>query len=244
MQFVSVADMPAHLLPGHIKYVITLDSDTVLPRDTAHKLVATMAHPLNTPEYDPVRQRVVKGFGILQPGLAEEIPRNGQGRYAALRSSVPGNNPYSMMSSDIYQDLFGEGSFVGKGIYDVDIFMQATTNICPENLVLSHDLLEGCYARSGLLSEVLLYEQYPNYYLSDVARRSRWIRGDWQLLNWLKPRVRKADGTRVRNPLTALSYWKLLDNLRRSLVAPPYWYCCSSLCFGYPIRFTGWAYCC
>lgn len=200
-QFVSVAEMPAHLLPGHIKYVITLDSDTVLPRDTAHKLVATMAHPLNTPEYDPVRQRVVKGFGILQPGLAEEIPRNGQGRYAALRSSVPGNNPYSMMSSDIYQDLFGEGSFVGKGIYDVDIFMQATTNICPENLVLSHDLLEGCYARSGLLSEVLLYEQYPNNYLSDVARRSRWIRGDWQLLNWLKPRVRKADGTRVRNPL-------------------------------------------
>ncbi len=219
-QFVSVAEMPAHLLPGHIKYVITLDSDTVLPRDTAHKLVATMAHPLNTPEYDPVRQRVVKGFGILQPGLAEEIPRNGQGRYAALRSSVPGNNPYSMMSSDIYQDLFGEGSFVGKGIYEVDIFMQATTNICPENLVLSHDLLEGCYTRSGLLSEVLLYEQYPNNYLSDVARRSRWIRGDWQLLNWLKPRVRKADGTRGRNPLTALSYWKLLDNLRRSLVAP------------------------
>lgn len=219
-QFVSVADMPAHLLPDHIKYVITLDSDTVLPRDTAHKLVAAMAHPLNTPEYDPVRQRVVKGFGILQPGLAEEIPRNGQGRYAALRSSIPGNNPYSMMSSDIYQDLFGEGSFVGKGIYDVDIFMQATANTCPENLVLSHDLLEGCYARSGLLSEVLLYEQYPNNYLSDVARRSRWIRGDWQLLNWLKPHVRKADGTRTRNPLTALSYWKLLDNLRRSLVAP------------------------
>lgn len=219
-QFVSVADMPAHLLPGHIKYVITLDSDTVLPRDTAHKLVAAMAHPLNTPEYDPIRQRVVKGFGILQPGLAEEIPRNGQGRYAALRSSVPGNNPYSMMSSDIYQDLFGEGSFVGKGIYDVDIFMQATANACPENLVLSHDLLEGCYARSGLLSEVLLYEQYPNNYLSDVARRSRWIRGDWQLLNWLRPRVRKADGSRVRNPLSALSYWKLFDNLRRSLVAP------------------------
>lgn len=106
-QFVSVADMPANLLPGHIKYVITTDSDTVLPRDTAHKLVATMAHPLNTPEYDPVRQRVVKGFGILQPGLAEEIPRNGQGRYAAMRSSIPGNNPYSMMSSDIYQIFWG-----------------------------------------------------------------------------------------------------------------------------------------
>ncbi|WP_312061843.1 GH36-type glycosyl hydrolase domain-containing protein [Pantoea septica] len=219
-QFVSVATMPAHLLPGYIKYVITLDSDTVLPRDTAHKLIATMAHPLNKPEYDPARQRVVRGFGILQPGLAEEMPRNGQGRYAGMRSSVPGNNPYSMMSSDIYQDLFGEGSFVGKGIYDVDIFVKATANTCPENLVLSHDLLEGCYARSGLLSEVLLYEQYPNNYLSDVARRSRWIRGDWQLLNWLKFRVRKADGSLDKNPLSALSRWKLLDNLRRSLVAP------------------------
>ena len=219
-QFSSAIGLPAEQLPERIKYVITLDSDTVLPRETAHKLVATMAHPLNRPEYDPARQRVVKGYGILQPGLAEEMPRNGQGRYAALCSSIPGNNPYSMMSSDIYQDLFGEGSFVGKGIYDVDVFVQATANTCPENLVLSHDLLEGCYARSGLLSEVLLYEQYPNNYLSDVARRTRWIRGDWQLLNWLKPRVRKADGSHDKNPLSALSYWKLLDNLRRSLVAP------------------------
>ncbi|MCT4715459.1 cyclic beta 1-2 glucan synthetase [Enterobacteriaceae bacterium H18W14] len=206
--------------PVGVKYVITLDSDTVLPRDTAHKLVATMAHPLNHPVYDPARQRVVKGYGILQPGLAEEIPRNGQGRYAAMCSSIPGNDPYSMMSSDIYQDLFGEGSFVGKGIYDVDTFVMATHNTCPENLVLSHDLLEGCYARSGLLSEVLLYEQYPNNYLTDVARRTRWIRGDWQLLNWLKPNVRKADGTHDKNPLSTLSRWKLLDNLRRSLVAP------------------------
>jgi len=206
--------------PAGVKYVITLDSDTVLPRDTAHKLVATMAHPLNHPVYDPAKQRVVKGYGILQPGLAEEMPRNGQGRYAAMCSSIPGNDPYSMMSSDIYQDLFGEGSFVGKGIYDVDTFTLANHNTCPENLVLSHDLLEGCYARSGLLSEVLLYEQYPNNYLTDVARHSRWIRGDWQLLNWLKPRVRKADGSRDKNPLSTLSRWKLLDNLRRSLVAP------------------------
>jgi cyclic beta-1,2-glucan synthetase len=221
-QFSSVAGMPAHLLPESVKYVITLDSDTLLPRDTAHKLVATMSHPLNRPQYDPQRQRVVKGYGILQPGLAEEMPRNGQGRYAAMCSSIPGNNPYSMMSSDIYQDLFGEGSFVGKGIYDVDIFVLATQNTCPENLVLSHDLLEGCYARSGLLSEVLLYEQYPNNYLSDVMRRTRWIRGDWQLLNWLKLHVKKADGTRDKNQLSALSYWKLFDNLRRSLVAPSF----------------------
>lgn len=127
-----------------------------------------------------------------------------------------------MMSSDIYQDLFGEGTFVGKGIYDVDVFAQATRNMGPENLVLSHDLLEGCYARSGLLSEVLLYEQYPVNYLTDVARRTRWIRGDWQLLNWLKLRVTQADGSRVPNPLSTLSRWKLFDNLRRSLVAPAF----------------------
>jgi len=209
-------------LPAPIKYVITLDSDTVLPRDTAHKLVATMAHPLNHPVYDAQQRRVVKGYGILQPGLAEEMPRHGQGRYAAICSSVPGNDPYSMMSSDIYQDLFGEGTFVGKGIYDVDVFAQATCNIGPENLVLSHDLLEGCYARSGLLSEVLLYEQYPVNYLTDVARRTRWIRGDWQLLNWLKLRVTRADGSRQPNPLTTLSRWKLFDNLRRSLAAPAF----------------------
>jgi len=209
-------------LPAPIKYVITLDSDTVLPRDTAHKLVATMAHPLNHPVYDAQQRRVVKGYGILQPGLAEEMPRHGQGRYAAICSGVPGNDPYSMMSSDIYQDLFGEGTFVGKGIYDVDVFAQATRNMGPENLVLSHDLLEGCYARSGLLSEVLLYEQYPVNYLTDVARRTRWVRGDWQLLNWLKLRVTQADGSHVPNPLSTLSRWKLFDNLRRSLVAPAF----------------------
>lgn len=203
-----------------VKYVITLDSDTVLPRATAHQLIAAMAHPLNHPIYDATLGRVIEGYAILQPRLAEEIPRYGQGRYAALSSSTPGNDPYSSMSSDIYQDLFGEGSFVGKGIYDVDMFTLATDNTCPENLVLSHDLLEGCYARSGMLSDVVLYEQYPANYLVDVARRSRWIRGDWQLLNWLGLRVRQADGTRRANPLSTLSRWKLLDNLRRSLVAP------------------------
>ncbi len=203
-----------------IKYVITLDSDTVLPRDHAHQLIATLAHPLNRPFYDATLKRVTKGYGILQPRLAEEIPRYGQSRYAAISSSLPGTDPYSSMSSDIYQDIFGEGSFVGKGIYDVDTFTQANENTCPENLVLSHDLLEGCYARSGGLSDVVLYEQYPANYLVDVARRTRWIRGDWQLLNWLRLRVRQADNTRCPNPLSMLSRWKLLDNLRRSLAAP------------------------
>ncbi|KAA8998984.1 cyclic beta 1-2 glucan synthetase [Affinibrenneria salicis] len=203
-----------------VKYVITLDSDTVLPRATAHQLIAAMAHPLNQPLYDERRRRVVAGYAILQPRLAEEIPRYGQARYAAMCGSVPGNDPYSALSSDLYQDLFGEGSYVGKGIYDVDMFTRATRNSCPENLVLSHDLLEGCYARSGMLSDVVFYEQYPASYLIDVARRVRWIRGDWQLLNWLRRRVRLADGARLPNPLSRLSRWKLLDNLRRSLVAP------------------------
>jgi len=218
-QFTTVVGATQSQLSA-VKYVITLDSDTVLPRATAHQLISAMAHPLNHPIYDPQLRRVVQGYAILQPRLAEEIPRYGQGRYAAMSSSIPGNDPYSSMSSDIYQDLFGEGSFVGKGIYDVDMFMQATANTCPENLVLSHDLLEGCYARSGMLSDVVLYEQYPANYLVDVSRRSRWIRGDWQLLNWLRLRVRQADGQRAANPLSTLSRWKLLDNLRRSLVAP------------------------
>ncbi|WP_408014898.1 GH36-type glycosyl hydrolase domain-containing protein [Rouxiella aceris] len=203
-----------------VKYVITLDSDTHLPRDSVGQMVATMAHPLNQPVYDAERQRVVAGYAILQPRLAEEVPRHGQSRYAALSSCLPGNDPYCCMSSDIYQDLFAEGSFIGKGIYDVDMFMQALAGVCPDNLVLSHDLLEGCYARSGVLSNVLLYEQYPANYLVDVARRTRWIRGDWQLLNWLQLRVRKADGSRCPNPLSTLSRWKLFDNLRRSLTIP------------------------
>ncbi|PLR26204.1 cyclic beta 1-2 glucan synthetase [Pantoea endophytica] len=203
-----------------VKYVITLDSDTILPRETAHKLIGIMAHPLNAPVFDDSLNRVVEGYAILQPRLAEEIPPFGQGRYARLSSSVPGNDAYSSMSSDIYQDLFGEGSFVGKGIYDVAAFTRATRNTCPENLVLSHDLLEGCYARSGVVSNVVLYEHYPDNYLSDVARRFRWVRGDWQLLNWLKLRVRLEDGGYQANPLSALSRWKLFDNLRRSLIAP------------------------
>ncbi|OMQ22880.1 GH36-type glycosyl hydrolase domain-containing protein [Serratia oryzae] len=218
-QFATVAGNHPEVL-SNVKYVITLDADTVLPREAAHQLVATMAHPLNYPVYDPQSKRVVSGYSILQPRLAEEIPRYGQSRYAAMSSSVAGNDPYSLMSSDLYQDLFKEGSFVGKGIYDVDMFICTTSGVCPENLVLSHDLLEGCYARSGLLSDVLLYEQYPANYLVDVARRTRWIRGDWQLLNWLRLRVRQADNSRIANPLSVLSRWKLVDNLRRSLVAP------------------------
>ncbi|WP_283147634.1 GH36-type glycosyl hydrolase domain-containing protein [Silvimonas soli] len=203
---------------SNVKYVITLDTDTQLPRDAARQFIGTMAHPLNHPRFDEKRQRVVEGYGILQPRVAESLPANGPSRYARLSGSEPGIDPYTRTVSDVYQDLFGEGSFIGKGIYDVATFEQSLAGRFPENRILSHDLLEGCYARSGLLSDVALYESSPSSYLSDMRRRSRWIRGDWQLASWLWPRVRQADGVRSKNPLTSLSRWKLLDNLRRSLV--------------------------
>ncbi|HEX2797369.1 MAG TPA: hypothetical protein VHN38_09810, partial [Immundisolibacter sp.] len=202
-----------------VQYVITLDTDTQLPLDAARELVGAMAHPLNRPRYDSAKRRVVAGYGILQPRVAASLPGANRSRYARLFGGEAGIDPYTRAVSDAYQDLFGEGSFIGKGIYEVDAFEQALGGRFPDNRILSHDLLEGCYARAGLLSDVQLYEDYPARYSADVNRRHRWIRGDWQLAGWLRRRVPGPQGRpRERNPLSALSQWKLLDNLRRSLV--------------------------
>ena len=205
-----------------VRYVITLDTDTQLPRDSARQFAATMAHPLNRATWDDRLQRVVDGYGILQPRVAISLPRSSQSRYARVFGSEPGIDPYTRAVSDVYQDLFGEGSFIGKGIYDVDAFERALHGRLPENRILSHDLLEGCYARAALLSDVQLYEEYPSRYSADVSRRHRWIRGDWQIASWL---LRRVPGSRAgtdargrQNPLSALSQWKIFDNLRRSLV--------------------------
>ncbi len=200
-----------------VKYVITLDTDTQLPRDAAWQFVGAMAHPLNRARYDEAKQRVCEGYGILQPRVAVSLPGTNRSRYARLNGSEPGIDPYTRAVSDVYQDLFGEGSFIGKGIYEVDTFERALTGRFPENRILSHDLLEGCYARAGLLSDVQLYEEYPSCYSLDVSRRHRWIRGDWQLAGWLLPRVPGPGARRQKNPLSGLSRWKLFDNLRRSL---------------------------
>ena len=207
----------ASVLAG-VKYVITLDTDTQLPRDAARQFVGTMAHPLNRPVYDESRQRVVAGYGILQPRLSVSLPGGRQSRYARLHGGEPGIDPYTRAVSDVYQDAFQEGSFIGKGIYQVDAFELVLKDRFPENRILSHDLLEGCYARSGLLSDVQLYEEYPTRFGADVNRRHRWIRGDWQLMGWLLPTVPGPEGRRLKSPLCALSRWKLFDNLRRSLV--------------------------
>jgi hypothetical protein len=203
-----------------VRYVITLDADTQLPHDAAHELVATMRHPLNRARIDPVRRCVVSGYGILQPRVGTTLSLAGASRYAMLFGGDPGLDPYTRAVSDVYQDLFAEGSFTGKGIYDVDAFEQSLGGRLPDNRILSHDLLEGCYARAGLVSDVALFEDYPQRYDADMKRRHRWIRGDWQIARWLWFRVPRADGAGEANPLSPLSRWKIFDNLRRSLVAP------------------------
>ena len=150
--------------------------------------------------------------------MAVSLPATSQSRYAQLFGAEPGIDPYTRAVSDVYQDLFGEGSFIGKGIYDVDAFERALEGRFPENRILSHDLLEGCYARAGLLSDVQLYEEYPSRYSADVSRRHRWIRGDWQIAGWLlRARAQAKAQARQQNPLSGLSHWKIFDNLRRSL---------------------------
>ncbi|MBZ5521256.1 MAG: cyclic beta 1-2 glucan synthetase [Acidobacteriia bacterium] len=201
-----------------VRYVITLDTDTQLPRDSVWQFVGAMAHPLNRPVYDETKQRVTEGYGILQPRVAVSLPGANRSRYARLWGGDAGIDPYTRAVSDVYQDVFGEGSFIGKGIYDVDVFEQALGGRFPENRILSHDLIEGCYARSGLLSDVQLYENYPATYDEDAARRHRWIRGDWQIARWILPRVPGPKSKALNNPLSCLSRWKITDNLRRSLV--------------------------
>ncbi len=201
-----------------VKYVITLDTDTQLPRDAGWKITGTMAHPMNHPYYNEKKQRVTDGYGILQPRVAVSLPSEKSTLYARMHANEPGIDPYTRAISDVYQDLFGEGSFIGKGIYDVDAFGKALDGRFPENRILSHDLLEGSYARCGLLSDVQLYEAYPSRYDVDMKRRHRWIRGDWQITSWLWPLVPGGSRRFVKNPISALSRWKIFDNLRRSLV--------------------------
>ena len=207
---------------GETKYVITLDTDTQLPRDAARQFVGAMAHPLNRPVFNENRQLVDNGYSILQPSVSVSLSGAEQSRYARLFGSEPGIDPYTRAVSDVYQDVFGEGSFIGKGIYDIDSFGRTLNGRFPENRILSHDLLEGCYARAALLSDVQLYEEYPSRYDADVSRRHRWIRGDWQIASWLLRHVpRNAANGRVEtrtNPLSLVSQWKIFDNLRRSLV--------------------------
>ena len=196
-------------LPGPFRYVITLDSDTVLPRASAKKLVAKLAHPLNRARFDPRSGRVTRGYSILAPRVTPSLPpQEDSSFFQTVYSTRQGLDPYAFTISDVYQDLFGEGSFAGKGIYEIDALTAALRDRIPENTVLSHDLLEGNYARSGLVTDVEVVEEHPTSYEVAASRTHRWTRGDWQLLPWI---LYRHDG------LTSLGLWKMADNLRRSL---------------------------
>ncbi|HMU61460.1 MAG TPA: glucoamylase family protein [Gemmatimonadales bacterium] len=196
-------------VPADVRYVLTLDADTRLPGGSVRRLVGTMAHPLNRPRLDPATRCVVEGYGILQPRVTPTLPGRAGSHFQRLSSVSAGIDPYSAAVSDVYQDLFGEGSYTGKGIYDIDAFEGALAGRVPENALLSHDLFEGLFARAGLVTDIELFEAAPSNYLTATGRQHRWARGDWQLLPWI-----------LRHPFSAVGRWKMLDNLRRTLSMP------------------------
>ena len=198
--------------PSGVRYVITLDADTRMPREAARRLVGKMAHPLNRPRFDAGTRRVVEGYGVLQPRITPSLPIGREGSlFQRIFSSMSGIDPYAAAVSDVYQDLFGEGSYTGKGIYDVDAFEAALDGRVRDSTLLSHDLFEGTFARAGLASDIEVVEEFPSRYDVAAARQHRWVRGDWQLLPWIAGRA---------GALPLIGRWKMLDNLRRSLSAP------------------------
>ena len=201
-----------------VRFVINLDADTDLPINTARRLIAAMAHPLNRPRLDRHARLVVAGYGILQPRVAVNALAATRTRFARLFAGETGLDPYSAAVSTVYQDLFGRGNYIGKAIYDVDIALTVLDNRFPENLLLSHDLLEGSFARAGQVTEIQLLEDFPTGYDSFTQRQHRWTRGDWQITNWLLPSVPGPAGRRLPNPLPLIARWQIFDNLRLSLV--------------------------
>jgi cyclic beta-1,2-glucan synthetase len=205
---------------GQIRYVLTLDSDTQLPRGTAAQLVGAIAHPLNQAVIDPKLRIVTEGYGILQPRVGITVHSASRSRLAAIYSGQSGFDIYTRAVSDAYQDLFGEGSFTGKGIYEVAVFHAVLDRRFPRNALLSHDLIEGAYTRAGLATDIELIDDYPSHYSAYIRRKHRWVRGDWQIVRWMFSPVPEESGRLAPNPISFISRWKIFDNLRRSLVEP------------------------
>jgi cyclic beta-1,2-glucan synthetase len=214
---VKVGDLS--ILPK-VRFVITLDADTELPRGTAHRMVGALAHPLNQAIIDPQTNTVVAGYGILQPRVGVSVQSTSRSRLAAIYAGETGFDIYTRAVSDAYQDLYREGSFTGKGIYEVEVLQRVVERRFPRNSLLSHDLLEGVHARAGLASDIEVIEDYPSHYSAYNRRKHRWLRGDWQIAEWLLPHVPGESVDRVSNPISLISWWKIFDNLRRSLMEP------------------------
>ena len=208
-------------MPADVRYVVTLDADTRLPRDTVRRLIGKMAHPLNRPRFDADAGRVVEGYAVLQPRVTPSLPIGREGSlFQRVFSGMSGIDPYAAAVSDVYQDMFGEGSYAGKGIYEVDAFEAALAGRVSDSTLLSHDLFEGVFARAGLASDVEVVEEFPARYDVAALRHHRWARGDWQLLPWILGRGPVASEDRKRGAIPAIGRWKMLDNLRRTLSAP------------------------
>ena len=199
-----------------IKYIITLDADTNLVLDTAFELVGAMDHILNKPIIS--ENKVVNGHALMQPRIGVNLQANSASTFSKIFALTGGTDLYTNAVSDVYQDNFDEGIFTGKGIYNLNIFSKIITEQIPENTVLSHDLLEGNYLRCGLISDVMLLDGFPSKYNSYMTRLKRWIRGDWQIIKWVMPKVKNKNGIYVINPLNILSKFKIIDNMRRSIV--------------------------
>ena len=202
-----------------ITFVITLDTDTELVLYSAQKLIGSMAHPLNRARLSDDGRRVVGGYGIMQPRVNVDVEVTNKSRYAQLFAGLGGLDVYTTASFELYQDIFNEGSFCGKGIYDLRVFQQVLKGTFPQNLILSHDLIEGCHIRCGLINDVELFDDNPSNYLDDAKRHHRWTRGDWQIIGWLRGRVRDERGMEVKNQVNTIGRWKIFDNLRRSVLS-------------------------
>jgi cyclic beta-1,2-glucan synthetase len=211
---VNTADLE---LLKKIKNVITLDSDTQLPRDVARSLIGIISHPLNQPYFDEAKGRVTKGYGILQPRVSITHSSSSRTYFSKIFSGNTGLDPYTTAVSDVYQDLFNEGIYTGKGLYVVDVFEKSLEKRIPENSLLSHDLFESSYARAALVTDLEFFDDYPSDFDSYAKRQHRWTRGDWQIAQWLLPRVPTEDKSSAVNTLSVISKWKIFDNLRRSL---------------------------
>ena len=203
-----------------IKYVITLDTDTKLVLNSALNLVGAMAHPLNTPILDSKGKKVIRGYGIMQPRVSVDIEATNRSLYSQVFAGIGGFDTYSAVTPNVYQDTFGEGSFVGKGIYDLEVFNKVLDNTFPDNLILSHDLLEGNYLRCGYVSDIELIDDFPSKFLVDITRQHRWARGDVQIIGWLRNTVKNKSGHKVKNPINLLGKYKILDNIIRMFLNP------------------------
>ena len=202
-----------------ITFIITLDTDTELVLYSAQKLIGAMAHPLNRAKLSPDGKRVNSGYGIMQPRVNVDVEVTNKSRYAQLFAGLGGLDVYTTASFELYQDIFNEGSFCGKGIYDLRVFQKVLKGTFPENLILSHDLIEGCHIRCGLINDLELFDDNPSNYIDDAKRHHRWTRGDWQIIGWLKNTVRNERGEKVKNQVNTIGRWKIFDNLRRSVLS-------------------------